>query len=222
MYGGGDSRRSAGQRGHGDRRRSMVLRSPAGDVGRRGAERSRPQLLVAGTLGVTALTWSAAPLADIALKLAADGILPLMLYHSLTTVERRSDRRLRSPKAHLGLPRPQRSTTVGIDLQSGGRASLSIFPRSCRRAWSFLVAVVGLFTLAEVSRMVEETLRGPDEDRARRGPHLVHRAGVAARLARDPARDQRRFLLRRRARARRHDLGHAGLCHREARVAASP
>jgi putative tricarboxylic transport membrane protein len=49
--------------------------------------------------------------------------------------------------------------TIGIDLQSG-RPRFTFEIPELQQGVSFLVAVVGLFALAEVSRMVEETLRG--------------------------------------------------------------
>jgi putative tricarboxylic transport membrane protein len=111
---------------------------------------------IAGTLGVTALTFVAVPLANLALKFGPTEYFALMLF-ALTTVSALTGDSLAKGliSVFLGLA----IATVGIDLQSG-RPRFTFEIPELQQGVSFLVAVVGLFALAEVGRMVEETLRG--------------------------------------------------------------
>ena len=127
---------------------------------------------IAGTLGVTALTFVAVPLAVWRCKFGPAEYFALMLF-ALTTVSALTGDSLAKGliAVFLGLA----IATVGIDLQSGRpRFTLSI--PELQQGVSFLV--VG-------GRLVRARRGQPDgggdparrdEDRAHRGPHLVHRA----------------------------------------------
>src|ERR1700674_4272740 len=111
---------------------------------------------IAGTLGVTALTFVAVPLATLALKFGPAEYFALMLF-ALTTVSALTGDSLAKGliSVFLGLA----IATVGIDLQSG-RPRLTFEISELQQGVTFLLVVVGLFALAEVGRMVEDTLRG--------------------------------------------------------------
>jgi putative tricarboxylic transport membrane protein len=104
---------------------------------------------IAGTLGVTALTFVAVPLATLALKFGPTEYFALMLF-ALTTVSALTGDSLAKGliSVFLGLA----IATIGIDLQSG-RPRFTFEIPELQQGVSFLVAVVGLFALAEVSRM---------------------------------------------------------------------
>jgi putative tricarboxylic transport membrane protein len=111
---------------------------------------------IAGTIGVTALAFIAMPLASLALHFGPPQYFALMLF-ALTTVSALTGDSLGKGllSVFLGLA----LSTVGIDLQSGTvRFTMGIIELQDRI--SFLVVVVGLFAIAEVSRMVEGTLEG--------------------------------------------------------------
>jgi len=124
--------------------------------------------------------------------------------------------------AHLGLFSGFAIATIGIDLQSG-RPRFTMDIPELQQGVSFLVAVVGLFALAEVSRMVEETLRGqmkivriegpqsgsPQRNGAAPWPAILRGTGVG-------------FLCGARARVRGHHLGHAGVLSPKKRVSRHP
>src|SRR5215471_7351071 len=111
---------------------------------------------IAGTLGVTALTFLAAPLASFALKFGPPEFFALMLFARTTVSALTGDSLAKGLLAtFLGLL----LATVGIDLQSGTpRFTLGLMELQDRV--NFLVVVVGLFAIAEVSRMVEGTMEG--------------------------------------------------------------
>jgi putative tricarboxylic transport membrane protein len=111
---------------------------------------------IAGTLGVTALTFVAMPLANFALNFGPAEYFALMLF-ALTTVSALTGESLAKGlfSVFFGLA----LATVGIDLQSG-RPRFTMGVPELQEGVSFLVVVVGLFALAEVSRMVEGTLGG--------------------------------------------------------------
>jgi putative tricarboxylic transport membrane protein len=111
---------------------------------------------IAGTIGVTALTFVAQPLATLALKFGPAEYFALMLF-ALTTVSALTGESLAKGlmSVFLGLA----IATVGIDLQSG-RPRFTLGIPELQQGVNFLVVVVGLFALAEVSRMIEDTLHG--------------------------------------------------------------
>jgi putative tricarboxylic transport membrane protein len=111
---------------------------------------------IAGTLGVTALTFVAMPLAEFALRFGPPEYFALMLF-ALTTVSALTGDSLAKGliSVFLGLL----ISTIGIDLQSG-RPRFTMGVPELQQGVTFLVVVVGLFALAEVGRMVEDTLRG--------------------------------------------------------------
>jgi putative tricarboxylic transport membrane protein len=111
---------------------------------------------IAGTLGVTALTFVAMPLAEFALKFGPPEYFALMLL-ALTRVSALTGDSLAKGliSVFLGLA----ISTIGIDLQSG-RPRFTMGVPELQQGVTFLVVVVGLFALAEVGRMVEDTLRG--------------------------------------------------------------
>jgi putative tricarboxylic transport membrane protein len=111
---------------------------------------------IAGTLGVTALTFVAAPLASFALKFGPTEYFALIFF-ALTTVSALIGDSIAKGmiSTFLGLA----LAMVGIDLQTGAPRFTFGIPELANGV-SFLVVVVGIFALAEVSRMVEETLKG--------------------------------------------------------------
>src|SRR5260221_3393669 len=114
---------------------------------------------IAGTLGVTALAFIAMPLASLALHFGPAEYFSLMFFALTTVSALTGDSIAKGMMAcFLGLG----LATVGIDLQSGtSRFTMGLIELQDRV--SFLVVVVGLFAIAEVSRMVEGTLQGTME-----------------------------------------------------------
>src|SRR5499427_8673303 len=111
---------------------------------------------IAGTMGVTALAFVAVPLAALALHFGPTEYFGLIFF-ALSTVSALTGDSLAKGlmSTFLGLL----LATVGIDLQSGvQRFTFGILELSDRV--NFLVVVVGLFAIAEVSRMVEGTKAG--------------------------------------------------------------
>jgi putative tricarboxylic transport membrane protein len=111
---------------------------------------------IAGTMGVTALAFVAVPLASIALHFGPAEYFGLIFF-ALSTVSALTGDSLAKGlmSTFIGLA----LATVGIDLQSGvPRFTFGILELQDRV--SFLVVVVGLFAIAEVSRMVEGTKAG--------------------------------------------------------------
>src|SRR5215468_6480545 len=111
---------------------------------------------IAGTMGVTALAFVAVPLAALALHFGPTEYFALIFF-ALSTVSALTGDSLAKGlmSTFLGLL----LATVGIDLQSGvPRFTLGLMELQDRV--NFLVVVVGLFAIAEVSRMVEGTMEG--------------------------------------------------------------
>ncbi|MBI1778180.1 MAG: tripartite tricarboxylate transporter permease [Proteobacteria bacterium] len=111
---------------------------------------------IAGTMGVTALAFIAMPLATLALHFGPAEYFALMLF-ALTTVSALTGDSI--AKGMIACLVGLALATVGIDLQSGTVRFTMGFVELQDRV-SFLVVVVGLFAIAEVSRMVEGTLEG--------------------------------------------------------------
>jgi len=111
---------------------------------------------IAGMMGVTALSFIAMPLASIALHFGPTEYFALILFALSTVSALTGDSLAKGMMAtFLGLL----IATIGIDLQSGvPRFTMGLSQLQDRV--SFLVVVVGLFAIAEVSRMVEGTLGG--------------------------------------------------------------
>jgi putative tricarboxylic transport membrane protein len=111
---------------------------------------------VAGILGVTALALLAMPLASFALKFAPADYFSLMLF-ALTAVSALTGESL--AKGMISTFTGLALATIGIDLQTGApRFTMGI--TELFSGVNFLVVVVGLFAIAEVTRMVEETVKG--------------------------------------------------------------
>ena len=111
---------------------------------------------IAGMIGVTALSFIALPLASVALKFGPTEYFALIFF-ALSTVSALNGESIAKGMmaVFLGLA----IGTVGIDLQSGvPRFTMGLSQLQDRV--SFLVVVVGLFAIAEVSRMVEGHLGG--------------------------------------------------------------
>jgi putative tricarboxylic transport membrane protein len=111
---------------------------------------------IAGTIGVTALAFMAVPLAALALHFGPTEYFGLIFF-ALSTVSALTGnslaKGLMSTFIGLGL------ATVGIDLQSGiPRFTFGVV--ELQDKINFLVVVVGLFAISEVSRMVEGTMEG--------------------------------------------------------------
>jgi putative tricarboxylic transport membrane protein len=111
---------------------------------------------IAGIIGVTGLAFVAAPLAALALRFGPTEYFALILF-ALTTVSALTGHSL--AKGLIATLIGLALATVGIDLQSGvARFTLGFVQLQDRV--NFLVVVVGLFAISEVSRMVEGTLAG--------------------------------------------------------------
>jgi putative tricarboxylic transport membrane protein len=111
---------------------------------------------VAGILGVTALTLLAMPLASFALKFGPADYFSLILF-ALTTVSALTGDSL--AKGMISTFTGLALATIGIDLQTGAPRFTMGIPELFSGI-SFLVVVVGIFAIAEATRMVEETLTG--------------------------------------------------------------
>ena len=111
---------------------------------------------VAGTLGVTALAFLAMPVAELALKFGPTEYFSLMLF-ALSTASALTGESL--AKGLIATLSGLAVATVGLDLQTG-RPRFTMGVDELQQGISFLVVVVGVFALAEVSRMVEGTLDG--------------------------------------------------------------
>ncbi len=111
---------------------------------------------IAGTIGVTALTFVAAPVAELALHFGPTEYFALLLFALCTASALTGDSLAKGLIAmFLGLI----ISTIGLDLQSG-RPRFTMGITELQQGVSFLVVVVGIFALAEVSRMIEGTLGG--------------------------------------------------------------
>ncbi|HTH98894.1 MAG TPA: tripartite tricarboxylate transporter permease [Stellaceae bacterium] len=111
---------------------------------------------VAGTIGVTAITFVAQPIASFALRFGPTEYFSLILF-ALSTVSALAGSSIGKGMfaTFLGLG----LSTVGIDIQTGlPRFTMGI--GEMQNGINFLVLVVGLFAMAEVTRMVEDHMRG--------------------------------------------------------------
>jgi putative tricarboxylic transport membrane protein len=111
---------------------------------------------IAGTLGVTALAFIAQPLAELALHFGPAEYFALMLF-ALTSVSALTGESI--PKGMIATFLGLALATIGIDLQTGS-ARFTMGLMELQDRVNFLVVVVGIFAIAEVSRMVEGTLTG--------------------------------------------------------------
>jgi len=131
---------------------------PLARQGRAGAALSIAAMssFIAGTLGVTALTFVAVPVAQLALRFGPAEYFALMIF-ALSTVSALTGNSL--AKGLLSTSLGLAISSVGLDLQSG-RARFTMGIVDLQQGVSFLVVVVGVFALAEVARMAEGTLDG--------------------------------------------------------------
>jgi putative tricarboxylic transport membrane protein len=111
---------------------------------------------IAGTLGVVALTLFALPLTALALRFGPAEYFMLMLF-AMTAVASLSGR---SPaKAAISTILGLMLATIGIDLQSG-QMRFTLGVPELQDGVGFVIAVVGLFAIAEVFSTLEELLKG--------------------------------------------------------------
>jgi putative tricarboxylic transport membrane protein len=111
---------------------------------------------IAGMIGVTCLSFVAVPLAAVALHFGPTEYFALIFF-ALSTVGALNGNSI--AKGMMAVFMGLGLATIGIDLQSGvPRFTMGLAQLQDRV--SFLVVVVGLFAIAEVSRMVEGTLGG--------------------------------------------------------------
>src|SRR5262249_31046391 len=111
---------------------------------------------IAGTIGVTALAFVAVPLSNLALKFGPAEYFTLILFALSTVSALTGDSLAKGMMATcIGLA----ISTIGLDLQSGTpRFTFGLTELQDRV--SFLVVVVGMFAMSEVSRMVEGMREG--------------------------------------------------------------
>ncbi len=111
---------------------------------------------IAGTLGVVGLTLFAVPLTSMALKFGPAEYFALMLF-AMTAVSSLAGK---SPaKAAISTILGLMIATIGIDLQSGQPRYTADIPE-LQDGVGFVIAVVGLFALAEVFSSMEEMVKG--------------------------------------------------------------
>ncbi len=111
---------------------------------------------IAGTLGVVGLTLFAVPLTSMALKFGPAEYFALMLF-AMTAVSSLAGK---SPaKAAISTILGLMIATIGIDLQSGQPRYTAGIPE-LQDGVGFVIAVVGLFALAEVFSSMEEMVKG--------------------------------------------------------------
>ena len=111
---------------------------------------------IAGTLGVVGLTLFAVPLTSMALKFGPAEYFALMFF-AMTAVSSLAGK---SPaKAAIATILGLMISTIGIDLQSGQPRYTAEIPE-LQDGVGFVVAVVGLFALAEVFSSMEEMIKG--------------------------------------------------------------
>ncbi len=111
---------------------------------------------IAGTLGVVGLTLFAVPLTSMALKFGPAEYFALMLF-AMTAVSSLAGK---SPaKAAISTILGLMIATIGIDLQSGQPRYTAEIPE-LQDGVGFVIAVVGLFALAEVFSSMEEMVKG--------------------------------------------------------------
>src|ERR1700676_2612998 len=131
---------------------------PLARQGRAGAALSIAAMssFIAGTLGVTALTFVAVPVAQLALNFGPTEYFALMVF-ALSTVSALTGSSL--AKGLLSTSLGLAISSIGLDLQSG-RSRFTMGIVDLQQGVSFLVVVVGVFALAEDARMAEGTLEG--------------------------------------------------------------
>jgi putative tricarboxylic transport membrane protein len=111
---------------------------------------------IAGTLGVVGLTLFAVPLTSMALKFGPAEYFALMLF-AMTAVSSLAGK---SPaKAAISTILGLMIATIGIDLQSGQPRYAADIPE-LQDGVGFVIAVVGLFAVAEVFSSMEEMVKG--------------------------------------------------------------
>src|SRR5512147_2432054 len=111
---------------------------------------------IAGTLGVVALTLFAVPLTSMALKFAPAEYFMLMFF-AMTAVSTLAGK---SPaKAMISTILGLMISTIGIDLQSGQPRYTMGVPE-LQDGVGFVIAVVGLFAIAEVFSSMEDIIKG--------------------------------------------------------------
>jgi putative tricarboxylic transport membrane protein len=111
---------------------------------------------IAGTLGVVGLTLFAIPLTSMALKFGPAEYFALMLF-AMTAVSSLAGK---SPaKAAISTILGLMIATIGIDLQSGQPRYTAGVPE-LQDGVGFVIAVVGLFAVAEVFSSMEEMVKG--------------------------------------------------------------
>src|SRR5262249_21579510 len=111
---------------------------------------------IAGTLGVTALGFVAVPLANLAMKFGPAEYFTLILFALSTVSALTGDSLAKGVMATcIGLA----ISTIGLDLQSG-TARFTFGLTELQDRVSFLVVVVGMFAISEVTRMVEGLREG--------------------------------------------------------------
>jgi putative tricarboxylic transport membrane protein len=111
---------------------------------------------IAGTLGVVGLTLFAVPLTSMALKFGPAEYFALMLF-AMTAVSSLAGK---SPaKAAISTILGLMIATIGIDLQSGQPRYTADIPE-LQDGVGFVIAVVGLFAVAEVFSSMEEMVKG--------------------------------------------------------------
>jgi putative tricarboxylic transport membrane protein len=111
---------------------------------------------ISGTLGVTALAFVALPLARLALHFGPIEYFSLILF-ALSTVSALTGDSI--AKGMLSTFVGLALATVGSDLQTG-EVRFTFGSGNLLDGISFLIVVVGIFAIAEVSRMIEDSLTG--------------------------------------------------------------
>lgn len=111
---------------------------------------------IAGTLGVVGLTLFAVPLASMALKFGPAEYFTLMLF-AMTAVSSLTGKS--AAKGLMSTVLGLMIATIGIDLQSG-QARFTMGVPEFQDGVGFVVAVVGLFAVAEVFRGLESVHSG--------------------------------------------------------------
>jgi putative tricarboxylic transport membrane protein len=111
---------------------------------------------IAGTLGVIGLTLFALPLTTLALKFGPAEYFTLMVF-AMTSVASLAGK---SPgKAMISAVLGLMIATIGIDLQSG-QARFTMGVPELQDGVGFIIAVVGLFAVAEVFASMEDIVKG--------------------------------------------------------------
>ena len=111
---------------------------------------------IAGTLGVIGLTLFALPLTAMALKFGPAEYFTLMVF-AMTAVSSLAGRS--AAKAMISTILGLMIATIGIDLQSG-QARFTMGVPELQDGVGFILAVVGLFAIAEVFASMEEIVKG--------------------------------------------------------------